>query len=193
MQVRKLKDARSVKCGLLDEAEDDLKFAPTSPGSVHSASSSSRPRSGSGGAAAAASLAFAQNTASQAAQAAQQASTTASNLARTLTQRMKVSPTAHALKSRLERMRLEAKERELVAEGKDPSRILEEEELVDEEGSKLDKSEKREVAAQERLITNNKNLPSLKVDELEIAGVVKHPKDWSIIFARAKREVPTTA
>jgi hypothetical protein len=106
---------------------------------------------------------------------------------------MKVSPTAHALKSRLERMRLEAKERELVAQGKDPSKILEEEDLVDDEGSKLDKNEKREVAAQERIGTSSKDLPNFKVDELEIAGVVKHPKDWSVIFARAKREVPTTA
>ena len=106
---------------------------------------------------------------------------------------MKVSPTAHALKSRLERMRLEAKERELVAAGKDPSRLLEEEELVDEEGAKLDRNEKREVAMQERTGINHKDLPNLKVDELEIAGVVKHPKDWSVIFARAKREVPTTA
>lgn len=94
-------------------------------------------------------------------------------------------------------MRLEAKERELASRGQDPSSILAKEELLDEEGNKIDKSEKEAISQASTLSLQRaaevKDPVKLQIDQLEIAGLVKHPKDWSIIFAKAKTQVPTTA
>lgn len=183
---------------MAEEAEDDVRFAPTSPQA--STSGMSRVRSDSGASASAThAVSVARDTATHAAT---QASIAASNLARTLSQRMRVSPTASAVKQRFDRMRLEARERELAAKGRETSNaILEQEELVDDEGKALADSDKTEVRAKEQTAHG---LPSLapaaelgdkplKIDELEIGSITKHPKDWSIIFARAKTQVPTTA
>lgn len=108
---------------------------------------------------------------------------------------MKVSPTAYAIKTRLERMRSEAKERELTAKGKDTGAMQEEEELVDEEGNRLEGSVKSGVIEQQKDSTikdADKYMPNLRTDQLDIAGVVKQTKDWSVIFSKAKMQVPTT-
>lgn len=213
LQVRKLKETRNIKSALAEEAEEDLRFAPTSPGSIAgtgtngstSSGSSSRVRSDSAASAAATHAAsVARDTATQAAHAAQHASIAATNLARNFSQRMRVSPTANAVKARFDRMRIEAREKELAAKGRETSdAILEEEELVDEEGNALPRGEKRDVIAGEKkaglgLLTPAAELaraPSkqIKIDELEIGRITKHPKDWSIIFTKAKTQIPTTA
>lgn len=213
-QVRKLKEARNVKSALAEEAEEDLRFAPTSPGSTvgsaganapTSSGSSSRVRSDSAASAAATHAAsVARDTANQAAQAAQHASLAATNLARNFSQRMRVSPTASAVKARFDRMRIEAREKELAAKGRETSdAILEEEELVDEEGTALPRRERRDVVEGEKkaglgLLAPAAELASttarqIKIDELEIGRITKHPKDWSIIFSKAKAQIQTTA
>lgn len=190
-EVRKLRDSRDHKCSLLDEAEENLRFAPTSPSAT---GSTSAVRSRSDSAASNSSYSGLRWDPHQAAQAAQQASSAASNLARTLTQKVKISPTAHAVKQRFERMRLEAKERELASRGQDPSSVLAKEELLDEEGNKVDTNEKRAIAqAVLQPAAEVKEPMKIQIDQLEIGGLVKHPKDWSIIFAKAKSQVPTTA
>src|ERR1700722_7489372 len=113
LQVRKLKDTRNQKCSVADEVEDDLRFAPV-PGSPHESSSGNRARSDTMGsatsshhAAFATASATASQAAHQAAHAAQTASQAASSMARNFSQRMKISPTANAVKTRFERMRAE--------------------------------------------------------------------------------------
>lgn len=193
LQVRKLREYRNLKCSLLDEAEEDLRFAPASP-QAGAGGSTSMSRARSDSANSNGSYSALRWDPHQAAQAAQHASTAASNLARTLTQRVKVSPTAHAVKARFERMRLEAKEREMLSRGQDPSAILAKEELLDEEGNKVEQIEKEAVSqATLQPPVELREQQNLQVDQLEIAGLVKHPKDWSIIFAKAKTQVPTTA
>lgn len=193
-QVRKLRETRNHKCALLDDAEEDMRFAPTSP---TAAGSSSMTRGRSDSANSNGSYSALRWDPHQAAQAAQHASTAATNLARTFTQRVKISPTAHAVKQRFERMRLEAKERELASRGQDPAAILAKEELLDEQGNQVGKTEKQAVANADTVLQPAAELketpPKLQIDQLEIAGLVKHPKDWSIIFAKAKTQVPTTA
>lgn len=91
-------------------------------------------------------------------------------------------------------MRLEAKERELASRGQDPSSILAKEELLDEEGNKVDANEKEKVAqATLQPAAEVKEPTKIQIDQLEIGGLVKHPKDWSVIFAKAKTQIPTTA
>jgi len=98
------------------------------------------------------------------------------------------------VKQRFERMRLEAKERELASRGQDPSAILAKEELLDEEGNQIEKSEKEAVSqATLQPAAEVKESVKIQIDQLEIGGLVKHPKDWSVIFAKAKTQVPTTA
>ena len=187
-----MRDTRNLKCSLLDEAQEDLRFAPTSPSAATASTSMTRGRSDS--ATSNGSYGALRWDPHHAAQAAQQASTAASNLARTLTQKVKISPTAHAVKQRFERMRLEAKERELASRGLDPSAILAKEELLDEEGNKVEKSEKEAFAhATLQPAAEVKEPSKIHIDQLEIGGLVKHPKDWSVIFAKAKTIVPTTA
>lgn len=115
---------------------------------------------------------------------------------------MKITPTALAVRNRFERMRLEAKEREMAAKGRDTDTILEQEELLDEEGNAIKGQEKEAIVAGEKegaalppIPTEpaDKALPPLKIDQLEIGGLVKHPKDWSVIFSKAKLAIPTTA
>ena len=128
----------------------------------------------------------------------------ATNLARNFSQRMRVSPTANAVKARFDRMRIEAREKELAAKGRETSdAILEEEELVDEEGNALPRREKREAVEGEKRAglgllapaaeLAGANAKQIKIDELEIGRITKHPKDWSIIFSKAKTQIPTTA
>jgi hypothetical protein len=191
-QVTKLKEARNTKCSQLEDAEEDMRFSPASPQAATSSSGMARGRSDS--ATSNGSYSALRWDPHQAAQAAQHASTAASNLARSFTQRVKIPPTAHAVKSRFERMRLEAKERELASRGKDTTAILEKEDLLDEEGNALDNADKKTIAESGlQPPVELKDSGKIQIDQLEIAGITKHPKDWSIIFAKAKTSVPTTA
>lgn len=186
-----MREQRNHKCSLLDEAQEDLRFAPTSP---PGAASTSMTRTRSDSANSNGSYSALRWDPHHAAQAAQQASSAASNLARTLTQKVKISPTAHAVKQRFERMRLEAKERELASRGQDPSSILAKEELLDEEGNTVSEKEKESVSqATLQPAAEVKEPAKIQIDQLEIGGLVKHPKDWSVIFAKAKTQIPTTA
>lgn len=200
MQVRKLKDTRNTKCAQADDAEEDLRFAPASSPETSKLDASPQARgrsdsSTSSNAAAASSQAFAAASATasqaahQAAQAAQTATTAASNLARTFSQRIKISPTAAAVKTRFDRMRTEASERDMASRGKDAALT---ENLEDEEGKQVAAGEKQAIVSQMPASTPHAGSDQL-IDQLEIAGITKHPKDWSIIFAKAKAAVPTTA
>ena len=89
---------------------------------------------------------------------------------------------------------MEAKERDLAAKGKNTGSLLEKEGLVDEEGNEVEESFKARILDQEKEQAAKSKIPlRLKIDELDIAGVVQHPKDWSITFLKAKTQVPTTA
>lgn len=194
-QVHRLREQRNQRCSMAEEAEDDVRFAPLSPQA--DSSHMKRDRSDS-----AASASHAMNIAKDTAtHAATQATIAATNLARNFSQRMRVSPTASAVKQRFDRMRSEAREKELAAKGRDSgAAILKKEELVDEEGKVVSGRNKAPLADIVEAPTSTSLAPSLdldsgpvKIDELEIDTIKKHPKDWSIIFARAKTQVPTTA
>lgn len=85
----------------------------------------------------------------------------------------------------------------MASRGQEPSAALiaKEEELLDEEGNKVDSDEKEAISRATLQPAAELKEPTQKmhIDQLEIAGLVKHPKDWSVIFAKAKTQVPTTA